>query len=129
MLVIPRHRSSNSSVIAVVDGLPRFSRHIRLHPELIEKDVEALVFILGQADKSVVERKRSILHFFENGLKNNNILEGGFHLKEVYTGEKGICIWDDIVPSWKRFCADWSICQDKWLCWMVLVVVLVTTVF
>ena len=127
--MIPGHGSADSPIIAVVDGLPRFSRNIRLHTELIEEDVEPFVFILGQADESVIERKRSILHFFKNGLQNNDIFEGGFHLKEVHTCEKSICIWNDIVSSWKGFCADWSVRQDKWLGWMLLVFILITTPF
>lgn len=101
MLVIPRHGSSHSSVVAIVDGFPRLPCHVRLHSKFVEENVESLVLVFRQADKAVIERKRSILHFFEDGLKDNDIFEGGLHFEEIHTSEKGIRIWHDIVSRRK----------------------------
>jgi hypothetical protein len=56
MVVVPLHSPPHSSVVPVVDGFSSISRYMRLLAKLIEEDVEALAFILGQSNQSMVER-------------------------------------------------------------------------
>lgn len=95
--MIPGHGSSHSSIVAIVDGFARLSRDIRLHSKLVKEDIKSLVFVFRQANKTVIERKRSILHFFENGLKDDDIFEGRLHLEEVHTRKEGIRVWNDVM--------------------------------
>ena len=81
MVGVPFDGAANSAIISVVDGLLVFANNVGLQSEVVEKDVEALAVVLGQADKAMVEGQRAVLDFLQDGLQDNNIEESGFEFK------------------------------------------------
>jgi hypothetical protein len=55
MFTIPFHSPPHSTIITVINRLALVALDIRLHTKFVEENIEALIFILGQADKAMIE--------------------------------------------------------------------------
>jgi RNase P/RNase MRP subunit p29 len=101
MVGVPFDGAANSAIISVVDSLLILADDVGLESEIVEEDKEALAVVLGQADKAMVERKRAVLDFLQDGLENNNIEESSFQLEEIHSREKSIGIGNYVVTIGK----------------------------
>ena len=86
---------------------------MRFKSEIVEEDIEALLFALRQSKEAVVKGQGSVAELLENCLQDHDIVEGGTMFEEIEGVKEGVGIGDEIVALWVGFCSCWPLGEDE----------------
>src|SRR2546423_237786 len=114
MLLVPSNCFTYRSIISIIDTLTLIPLDISFTSELIEEDIEAFDFILGESNEPVIEGQRSILDLFEDSLQHHDVVECVLDLEEVHTSEEGIGVGDQVVALGKFLRANRTLRESGW---------------